>query len=166
MSRERLTMKINKYVLCRFSVSIICVVALVAAILSADTIISMMQQFGILDPAMSFGIGALWLIMMLIVVVILALPIIGINWIWYIYSVGKDHDTDIMAFFIAIAALIEMMFSFMTLFTPPGSAGADVAKLSPYTWVPGAIILINVIFIVIYSTIGKKTCKIIYRGGN
>jgi hypothetical protein len=93
------------------------------------------------------------------------LPVILINIAWYWDSNGESDAAGAVSLLIVVLSLYDLLIAISaTIGGEKGSTAYDLHQLyNVWWWLPLIVLALNLLFILVYYTVGKRTCKIIYR---
>ena len=151
---------IDKYVICRATVTTVLIGAVIGAVYYIGVnIASILAIIGLVGNLPWFFVIAVvsWGVAFL--------PIILTNLIWYGITTKNDDLVVIPACLDVVLIACELVYVPCAAIggNSPGSIAYDWHQTYLiWNWLPLIILSLNVIFILVYYTVGKRTCKLIY----
>lgn len=159
---------INKHILCRIGVS----VASMAMILIISYLIFTNKLAIVSFLTSAWFAVTLTTIVYVALILVSIVPLVTLNWAWYEEESKTEHiiineDVEDLGMWLTIfggviscaTLLVYLIGAFSTVNT---NVTYYLNTNFPYVWVPGLILIINMIFIGVYYKVGKKVCKVIY----
>jgi len=144
-------MNFDKYVICRATVSILLI----------GLVVGLMWEFGASIDAIAvliiLGIGFLWFLAFL--------PVIFTNLAWC--SLINNKETWIVWFGLGLLTTCIELLGVGIAATDSNEPNYTIGyalnhAYTPLWWLPLIILALNLLFILVYYTVGKRTCKLIY----
>lgn len=160
--------KFNKYLVCRWGITIVGLVGIVSMCYYLPMIISTVSDF-FGNPTTSNVINmVLWTL-------VYTISVVTINTIWYALKRTPEKDLKdsieslhpllfILVFFGLV--IVGVSICIILLSYVPGTTPADLCNEIKLSGTPLLVVIgLNVFIIVFYESVAKKACKLIYKGG-
>ena len=137
---------IDKYVICRATVTTVLIGLVIGFVWSFGAQLTNIVWQGLIE-------------------FVLLLPVILLNIIWYDIAIRKRSLVDESSFSIVLIVIIAILNGLGVLAEIVPTSETVKNPVLPFNiWhvVPLIILSLNLLFILVYYTVGKRTCKLIY----